>query len=96
MQKSWYLIDNIDDLDSPALVIYPERVKANIATLKSMIDDPERLRPHAKTHKNKETTQLLIAAGINKFKCATIAEAEMLAQCGAADVYWLINPLALS
>jgi D-serine deaminase-like pyridoxal phosphate-dependent protein len=42
-----------------------------------------RLRPHAKTHKSKEATQLLIEAGIQKFKCATIAEAEMLAmwQC---------------
>jgi D-threonine aldolase len=92
MQKSWYLIDNVDDLDSPALVIYPERVKANIATLKTMIDDPQRLRPHAKTHKNKETTQLMLEAGITKFKCATIAEAEMLAQCGAADVVLAYQP----
>ena len=68
MQANWYQIQNIDELDSSALVIYPERVKANIDTFKKMIDDPQRLRPHAKTHKNKEVTQLLMAAGINKFK----------------------------
>lgn len=93
MQENWYRIDNIDELDSPALVIYPERVKANIDTLIAMIDDPQRLRPHAKTHKNKEATQLMMAAGINKFKCATIAEAEMLAQCGAADVVLAYQPV---
>jgi D-serine deaminase-like pyridoxal phosphate-dependent protein len=35
----------------------------------------------------------MMAAGINKFKCATIAEAEMLAQCGAADVVLAYQPL---
>jgi hypothetical protein len=28
----------------------------------------------------------MLNAGITKFKCATIAEAEMLAQCNAPDV----------
>ena len=93
MQKSWYLIENIDELDSPALVIYPERVKENIQTLKGMIDDPKRLRPHVKTHKTKEATELMLAAGINKFKCATIAEAEMLAMCGAPDVLLAYQPI---
>jgi D-serine deaminase-like pyridoxal phosphate-dependent protein len=93
MEKNWYLIENIDVLDSPALVIYPERVKENIQTLKDMIDDPQRLRPHVKTHKTKEATQLMLDAGIHKFKCATIAEAEMLAMCGAPDVLLAYQPV---
>jgi D-serine deaminase-like pyridoxal phosphate-dependent protein len=93
MQANWYQIQNIDELDTPALVIFPERVKANIDTLKSMIDDPQRLRPHAKTHKTKEATLLMLAAGITKFKCATIAEAEMLALCGAPDVVLAYQPI---
>jgi D-threonine aldolase len=93
MQANWYQIQNIDELDSPALVIYPERVKENIETLKGMIDNPQRLRPHVKTHKTKEATQLMLAAGINKFKCATIAEAEMLAMCGAPDVLLAYQPV---
>jgi D-serine deaminase-like pyridoxal phosphate-dependent protein len=93
MQANWYQIQNIDELDSPALVIFPERVKTNINTLKAMIDDPQRLRPHAKTHKTKEATQLMLAAGITKFKCATIAEAEMLGMCGAPDVVLAYQPI---
>lgn len=93
MQPNWYHIQDIDEIDTPALVIYPERVKENITTLTRMIDDPQRLRPHAKTHKTKEATQLLMAAGIGKFKCATIAEAEMLAMCGAPDVVLAYQPI---
>ena len=33
---------------------------------------PERLRPHVKTHKLGELVGAQIAAGITKFKCATI------------------------
>ena len=86
MEKDrWYAITNIDALDSPALVVYPDRVEKNISVLVSMVDDVKRLRPHVKTHKTKEATLLMMDAGINKFKCATIAEAEMLAICGAAE-----------
>lgn len=90
---AWYHIKDADQLDTPALVIYPERAKENIRLLKSMIDDSNRLRPHVKTHKCKETTQLMIDAGIEKFKCATIAEAEMLGLCKAKDVL-LAYPVA--
>ena len=93
MKDNWYLIDNIDELDSPALVVYPQRVKENIELLKSMIDDVQRLRPHVKTNKTKEATQLMLNAGIKKFKCATIAEAEMLALCGAPDVLLAYQPI---
>jgi D-serine deaminase-like pyridoxal phosphate-dependent protein len=90
---NWYTIENVDQLDSPALVVYPDRVKENIRLLKDMIDDPNRLRPHVKTNKSPEATRLLIAAGIQKFKCATIAEAEMLADTGAADVLLAYQPV---
>jgi len=89
----WYRIKNIDELDSPALVVYPDRVKANIATAISMIGDVHRLRPHIKTNKSAEATSLMIAAGITKFKCATIAEAELLGKCGAVDVVLAYQPI---
>ena len=91
-QSDWYTISDIDQLDSPALVIFPERVKENIRRLVSMTGDPGRLRPHIKTHKTKEATELMLAAGIAKFKCATIAEAEMLGQCNAPDVLLAYQP----
>jgi D-serine deaminase-like pyridoxal phosphate-dependent protein len=94
----WYHVKNIDSIDSPALIIYPERVAKNISTAISMIDDAQRLRPHVKTHKTREAALMMMQAGINKFKCATIAEAEMLAMVNAPDVllaYQAIGPKLL-
>ena len=92
-KNDWYLFEEMSSVDSPALIIYVDRVKENIRTLKSMIDDVNRLRPHVKTHKSKEPVQLLMEAGIQKFKCATIAEAEMLAICNAKDVLLAYQPV---
>lgn len=94
-QQPWYAITNPDQLDSPVLVIYPDRVRQNIALLIDAIDDVSRLRPHVKTHKAREATQLMLDAGIQKFKCATIAEAEMLAQVGAPDVLLAYQPVGV-
>jgi D-threonine aldolase len=89
----WYQLENIDEVDSPALVLFAERIQENIRVLKSMIDDTNRLRPHIKTNKCSETAKLLINEGIFKFKCATIAEAEMLAMCNAKDVLLAYQPV---
>ena len=91
-KKAWYTISNINEIDTPALIVYPDRMRENIQQLKEMIHDTDRLRPHVKTHKTKEVTSLMMAAGINKFKCATIAEAEMLGMCQAADVLLAYQP----
>ncbi|MEB0248675.1 MULTISPECIES: D-TA family PLP-dependent enzyme [unclassified Mucilaginibacter] len=92
LATDWYIIDNVDELDTPALVVYPDRVQYNINLLKTMIDDPSRLRPHVKTHKSIDATGLMMQSGIKKFKCATIAEAEMLGMAGAYDVLLAYQP----
>jgi D-serine deaminase-like pyridoxal phosphate-dependent protein len=96
-EQTWYAIDEVNQMDSPALAIYIERVKQNIELVKHMIGDPSRLRPHVKTHKSADITRLLMQAGISKFKCATIAEAEMLGMCSAPDVLlaYQLNPVKL-
>lgn len=91
-QVPWYSIDDLSRLDTPALVVYPNRVKQNIARLISTVGDTSRLRPHVKTSKSREAAHLLLEAGIQKFKCATIAEAEMLAMIGAPDVLLAYQP----
>jgi D-serine deaminase-like pyridoxal phosphate-dependent protein len=93
MNEHWFEIKNINELDSPALVVFPERVKHNIQLAIEMVGDVSRLRPHIKTHKSADVTKLMLQAGITKFKCATIAEAEMLAQCNAPDVLLAYQPL---
>lgn len=97
MMEPWYNIRNSDSLDTPALVVYPENVKKNLVVLRSFAGEMQRVRPHIKTNKCPQVSRMMIDAGINKFKCATIAEAEMLAMEGAEDVllaYQLVGPKA--
>jgi D-threonine aldolase len=89
----WYSIKDIDTLDSPCLVVYPDRVKKNIETLVQSIGDVDRLRPHVKTHKSYEVSKLMLEAGVTKFKSATIAEAEMLASAGVKDILLAYQPV---
>jgi D-serine deaminase-like pyridoxal phosphate-dependent protein len=88
----WQNIENIEHLDSPSLLIFKDRVQANIQTVIQMAGDVSRLRPHVKTNKSVEACQMMLKAGIRKFKCATIAEAEMLAIAGAKDVLLAYQP----
>ena len=80
-------------IDSPALLVFPSLVKKNIAEMIRMVGDVKRLRPHIKTHKTAEGIQLMMDAGISKFKCATIAEAELLAMTGAKDLLMAHQPV---
>ncbi len=85
--SAWYEVENISEIDSPALLIFPDRADENTRRMIAYAGGVERLRPHVKTHKMPQIIERQIAAGITKFKCATIAEAEMVASCGAADVF---------
>jgi D-serine deaminase-like pyridoxal phosphate-dependent protein len=76
MSNEWYNLKQADKQDSPVLLVFPDRVKANIQTAISMVANVTQLRPHVKTNKSAQATQLMLDAGIIKFKCATIAEAE--------------------
>jgi D-threonine aldolase len=82
----WYEVKNPEALDTPALLVYPDRVRENIKQAKLMAGNSANLRPHVKTNKMKEVCQMLLDEGIRKFKCATIAEAEMLGMVEAPDV----------
>lgn len=85
--------DLLTQIDSPALVILKEQVAQNIFNAVRMVGDVSRLRPHVKTHKSPDVTKLMLVAGITKFKCATIAEAEMLGKCAAPDVLLAYQPV---
>ncbi|MBI1225862.1 MAG: D-TA family PLP-dependent enzyme [Bacteroidetes bacterium] len=88
-----FYIQNIDEIDSPALVVLPAQVRQNIAYAVNMVSDVVRLRPHVKTHKSSSATKLMLEAGVTKFKAATIAEIEMLGECGAKDVLLAYQPV---
>ena len=92
-----YQIDNIDQIDSPALVVFPDLIAENCALAISMLNKAEGavLRPHIKTVKTPEVTQIMLDHGIDRFKCSTIAEAEMLAMSGAPDVLLAYQPTSI-
>ena len=91
----WFKLSNADDIASPALLFYTERIEANIARMIQIAgpDYARDLRPHMKTHKSAEIIKLQLARGIKKFKCATIAETEMAAACGAPEALLAYQPV---
>lgn len=58
----------------------------------STVGGTDRLRPHVKTHKMAEIIGMQLEAGITKFKCATLSEAELLARCNAPDILLAMQP----
>src|SRR4051794_14194906 len=93
VSKPWYVVENVEEIESPSLVVYPDRVQENIQRMVALAGNPSKLRPHAKTHKLAQVAARQLAAGINKFKAATIAEAEMLGRVGAAEVLLAYQPV---
>jgi D-threonine aldolase len=90
-----YAIRDPSPLLSPSLVIFRHIVKRNLDAMIAMAGSPDRLRPHVKTHKMPAMVRLVESMGIHRHKCATIAEAEMIARCGGRDVliaYPLVGP----
>ncbi|MEM6980495.1 MAG: alanine racemase, partial [Planctomycetota bacterium] len=86
MDDSWFQIKNIDEIPSPTVLVYPDRIAANLQAMIESVDDPRRLRPHVKTHKMSQIVRMKLDAGITKFKTATIAETEMVLDAGGRDV----------
>lgn len=89
----WYEVRNVSEVCSPSLLVYPDRVEENILRMIKIAKGAKHLRPHVKTHKMAEVVKLQMKHGISKFKCATIAEAEMAAQCGAPDILLAMQPV---
>lgn len=95
-ETQWYKINNPDDLITPALLVYPDRIEKNIQKMIEIAGGTEKLRPHIKTHKIAEIIEMQIKWGIHKFKCATIAEAELLAIHGAKDILLAMQPVKIN
>jgi len=84
-----YGIAGIEDVMTPALVIYPEMIAANIeSTLKLLAGNADRWRVHIKTAKLGYTLRMLVERGVRNFKCATTLELLVACQSGAKDVLY--------
>ncbi len=82
-----YAVSGIDDMLTPALVLYPELIAANIErTLELLGGDADRWRVHIKTAKLEHTLRMLVNHGVRNFKCATTLELLVACRSGATDV----------
>jgi D-serine deaminase-like pyridoxal phosphate-dependent protein len=82
-----YRLRAADEVLTPALLVYPERIEGNIAaTLRLLDGDASRWRVHIKTAKLAATLEMLAARGVRNFKCATTLELLTACESGAADV----------
>ena len=94
--KDWYHIEDINNIDSPSIVLYEDRLMHNLHTMIAMVDgNLSRLIPHIKTNKMPKVIERMISLGISDFKASTIAEAEMATIEGARSVliaHQLVGP----
>ena len=82
-----YHVSSIEDVLTPALLIYPDIAASNIdRTLELLSGDADRWRVHIKTAKLAHTLRMLVERGIRNFKCATTLELLVACQSGAGDV----------
>ena len=93
MTPDWYRVQNVAEVPSPSLLVYPDRVAENVRRMIAVAGGAARLRPHMKTHKMPDLIRLQLGLGITKFKCATIAETEMTADAGAPDALLAYQPV---
>ena len=80
---------------TPCFVIAEDGIRHNLARTAEAAGGVERLMPHVKTHRAPWIIKLLTEAGVTAFKCATVAEAEMVLAAGAKAVTWsypTVNP----
>ena len=80
----------LEDLQTPALILDPERLEANIEKMASGLPG-ERLRPHVKAHKCTSIAKRQLAAGHQAFCCATLREMEGMARAGLGADLLLAN-----
>ncbi|MFZ0861781.1 MAG: D-TA family PLP-dependent enzyme [Candidatus Sulfotelmatobacter sp.] len=82
-----YAVSRIEDVLTPALVMYPDFIAANIErTLELLAGDADRWRVHIKTAKLAHTLHMLVERGVRNFKCATTLELLTACRSGAVDV----------
>lgn len=93
---NWYEIENIDQIDSPSLALYEDRLHYNLQKMLEMVNgDTNKLMPHVKTNKMPEVIKRMVALGVKNFKASTISEAEIAAEEGAKNIlvaHQLVGP----
>lgn len=82
-----YRLSNMENVLTPALVVYPDAISSNIEQILRLLDgDANRWRVHVKTAKLEYALRMLVERGVWNFKCATTLELLVGCRSGAKDV----------
>lgn len=78
----------IEDIDTPAVVVFLDRLEANIARVQRLVGGRGLAnRPHVKTHKIPAIAALQLKAGAVGLTCQKLGEAEVFIDAGLCDDY---------
>ncbi len=90
-----YVLSNVSHVPSPGLLFFADLLEHNLQAMLAIAGSPSRLCPHVKTHKTCEITRKWLQHGVERHKCATLVEAELLAREKVPHVlvaYQMIGP----
>jgi D-serine deaminase-like pyridoxal phosphate-dependent protein len=83
---------NIDDIDTPAILIDLDVMEANLARAQNYADKHGfALRPHIKTHRLPAFAKKQEALGAKGINCQKLGEAEVMADAGLTDILVTYN-----
>ena len=94
-----YIIQDIQHIKTPHLLVFRDRVERNLARVKSYLENIapnsgfRHLCVHTKTNKSSLITKMMLDVDITSFKCG-LNEIDMVAQTGATDIF-IAYPLLL-
>jgi D-serine deaminase-like pyridoxal phosphate-dependent protein len=87
---------NIQDLETPSVLIDLDRMERNIQNMQQRCDDLGlKFRPHCKTHKIPDIAKMQLDAGAVGIACQKVSEAEVFTEAGINDIqipYNILGP----
>lgn len=79
---------SIDDLFTPSILVFEDRLATNLQRMQSNCDDVGiELRPHIKTHKLVPVARRQIELGAKGLTCAKLGEAEAMLPSGVRQIF---------
>ena len=80
-------MQQVQDLETPAVLIDMDVVERNIAAMQQRCDDLGLdFRPHIKTHKIPALAKMQLEAGAAGIACQKVSEAAVFAEAGIDDI----------
>jgi len=80
-----YKVANPEGVETPAMLVFEEKLDHNIAALCELVGGGENVMVHVKTHKSAAVTKKQLESGVAGFKCATLKELEMVLEVGGKE-----------